>query len=260
MKQSHNRVKLWMLGFLILNTSSYVSGQTLRNPTPAEKAAIDKFVHAVEPLVKPYADSNWEFKDGGPEDPDNYSVQVKPDVVMGVAPFTDYEFDMIQGTALWNKEMKPIMDSVMNLSSYGFSPEEMGLANDRLAERSDNTSIVYVSIIPNTGGLSLNPLKGNKRDLKIPGCYYSYFLSDDNDGLADGLHGDQKYRFVLVFGDWSGTKLTNTDPNFYRFPFKHPNNSPFIENAIIVLCGNKERIKELVKQTNWKKVNAGLTK
>jgi hypothetical protein len=79
--------------------------------------------------------------------------------------------------------------------------------------------------------------------------YHEHWIGTDR-GLEAGC--------VLAFGNWS-TARPSQDYGDYRFHFIHPY-GPFIENIVIILMGNEQRIKELLQKIDWNEVNNGLSR
>lgn len=231
-----------------------VFAQTLRDPTPAEKAALDKVVHAVMPVLQPFADDDWILTDGGADDQGDYVVQIKPDVVMGAAPFSDMTYTLRQESPLWIKEVKPLVDKLADPANTPHNETE-GAAYDKLADEIEAISEVIVQVHVNEAALYIKPAKGSKEDLKIPGCYFSFKPSKD-----PVTNNDLTNEYVLAFGNWKTFKEKNySDIPLYEFSFTHPNGSPYIENIVIILKGSTNRIKEMLPKIDWSKINQGLT-
>lgn len=240
--------------FVLLLFSIPVLAQSDRAPTLTEKTAIDKVVQTVMPIVKTFADNNWTLTDGGADNPEDYSVQQYPDVTMGVAPFSEMQFSMNQGTVLWNTEVKPIWDKIEHPDKVPTNNEEAA-AYDKLTEEYQHLSEVSIEVHVNQKNIDVKPVKGNKEDLKIPGCYFSYKL--DKDPIT---HQDLTGEYVLVFGNWKTVKLKYySNMPVYEFSFTHSKGSPFVENIVIILKGNNNRIKEILQKTDWSAINKGLT-
>lgn len=241
-----------ILSLSILFLSCELYAQSDRTPTPAERAAIDRVVHAVMPVVQAFANDNWELEDGGPDEPEDYVVQKHPDVVMGVAPFSDLKFSVKQGSTLWDTQVKPLLEKIENPANTPHNEKEAE-AYDKLLAEFQNLSTITIEIHVNQKNINVNPVKGGKGDLKIPGCYFSYrTATDPNDS--------QTTNYVLAFGNWKNAKLKYySNAPSYEFSFMHAKGSPFIENIVIIMKGNEKHIQETLKEVDWTKINKGLT-
>jgi len=206
------------------------------------------------PVLQPFADDDWILTDGGADDPENYAVAIKPDVVMGAAPFSDMTYTLRQESSLWIKEIKPLVDKLADPANTPHNEAESA-AYDKLTEEVEAKSEVIIEVHVNESALYVKPLKGSKEDLKIPGCYFSYKPTKD-----PITNIDLNNEYVLVFGNWKTYKAMNADDlPLFKFSFTHPNGSPYIENIVIILKGNTNRIKEMLPKIDWNKINKGLT-
>jgi len=247
-------MKPFLFSLILSLTGFSVFAQTLRDPTPAEKAALNKVVQAVMPVLQPFDNDDWILTDGGADNPEDYSVQIKPDVVMGAAPFSDMTYTLRQESPLWIKEVKPLMDRLTDPANAPHNETE-GAAYDKLSNEVEAKSEVIIKIHVNEKNLDVKPIKGSKEDLKIPGCYFSFKPTKD-----PGTNQDLTNEYVLAFGNWKTFKERDySGTPYYEFSFTNPNGSPYIENIVIILKGNIERIKEMIKKIDWNKINQGLT-
>jgi hypothetical protein len=228
--------------------------QSHRSPTPQEKAVIDKAVHAVLPVMQEFINSDWEMVSGGADNPDDYSVDRKPDRPLNVAPFNDWQFSVKQGSPLWNGKIKPLQEKMMAAASVG-GDENGAAAYDRISKDYFNRRDIFVEAEVNDVELPMLPGKNSAANLKIPGCAYSFKLTHDH---WRGSNQDLDAGYLLAFGNWSTAKPSR-DYDDYRFHFIHPDVDPFIENIVILIKGNEQRIKELLKEIDWNEVNKGLS-
>lgn len=237
--------------------------QSDRDPTSQEKIAIDKVVNAVVPVINQFADNNWQMASGGPDAPEDYSVQKVPhpnnEVPIGVAPFNDWQFSVKQGSSLWNSLIKPYLDKLQNPPSDILNDKKAMDEYNSMDIEYKNIKDIYVEVWVNDLNLPVKPVKNGKNDLKIPGCYFAYKQSSDPNKL-EGTDRELENSYVLAFGNWGTAKLTYySDVPYYNFHFLHPPGTPYIENLIMIISGNNNRIKELLQKIDWNKINAGLT-
>ncbi|HRN72574.1 MAG TPA: hypothetical protein PLM81_05575 [Ginsengibacter sp.] len=241
---------LLLIVFIGVNISA--AAQSLRSPTQKERQAIDKVVRTVMPIISSFANNNWTLTEGGADDPEDYAVQIKPDVVMGAAPFSDFHFSVVQGTQLWNTELKPLYDKMTHPK---INSDAESADYDKLSETYEEQSEVVVEVHVNQRNLAKKPEPGSKVDLKIPGCFFSY--KSKSDSYDQPTFNDVYY---LAFGNWKNTKeVFYTHTPSYNFSFVHPKGSPFVENIVIILKGNASRVKELVYHTDWRSIIDGLS-
>ncbi|MGH2612492.1 MAG: hypothetical protein ACRDFB_05525 [Rhabdochlamydiaceae bacterium] len=248
---------LFFLMFFFLQAIATFA-QSDRDPTPKEKIAINKAVQVVVPLIQQFADNNWQMMSGGPDAPEDYSVQKKPDVPIGVAPFNGWQFSVKQGSDLWNTLITPYLTKLQTPPADMNNKKAMA-DYEKLDGEYKNIKDVYVEIIVNEKKLPINPVKNGKDDLKLPGCYYAYKQSSDPNKLV-GTDRGLENSYVLAFGNWTNAKVSYySDVPYYNFHFLRPPGTPYIENMVIIISGNNNRIKYLLQEIDWNKVNRGLT-
>lgn len=221
---------LFILPLLLLPAITTFA-QSDRDPTPQEKIAIDKVVHSVVAVINQFADNNWQIAAGGPDAPEDYSVQKVPypnhEVPIGVAPFNDWQFSVQQGSDLWNSLIKPYLDKLQNPPANMNNQKAMDAYN-KINLEYKNVKDIYVEVHVNDLSLPVKPVKNGKDDLKVPGCYFAYKQSADPNKLV-GTDRELENSYVLAFGNWETAKLTYySDVPFYNFHFVHPPGTPYI--------------------------------
>ena len=95
--------KIITLLALSLLMAKFTMAQSDRGPTPQEKKAIIKVINVVAPIINGFQNKDWHLWQGGPDEPEYFSVQKNPDVVMGVAPFNDWNFTLTESSVEYNK-------------------------------------------------------------------------------------------------------------------------------------------------------------
>ncbi len=243
-------ITLLALSFLI---TQFTNAQSDRSPTPAEKNVILKAVNAVVPIIDRFQNKDWQKTKGGADEPEDYSVQKHPDVVMGVAPFNDWNFTIPEGSDKYNKIVKPYLDKMAANPPDG-SNQKLIDEYDKEGAKMEEWSNVNVRVFVNIKNLPIKPPHGAV-DLKIPGTFFSYKEPATGDKTIGGVD-HSKSSYVLAFGNWSTAKLMNDN---YQFHFTHPLATPYLENIVILIYGAPDRVQEILHNTDWKKINEGLT-
>ncbi|MBS1973991.1 MAG: hypothetical protein JST13_06535, partial [Bacteroidetes bacterium] len=176
-------------------------------------------------------------------------------IPINTAPFNEWHFTIKPGSDYYNKNIKPYYDKLNNGTIDATDAKAM---KDFQTEgnKIKSESNLYVDVQVNDIALLVHPLKNSITDLKVPGCYFSYKQPADK---LIGTDHNTPDSYVLAFGDWS-TARARASFGDYGFKFIHPKGTPFIENIVIIISGNNDRIKEILKTANWQKVNEGLTK
>lgn len=106
-----------------------------------------------------------------------------------------------------------------------------------------NELVVQVAI--NQKNVAEKPARGA---LGVPGAYFAYRAQSDSALMRP--------QYVLCFGDWSTAKPVN---GFYNFVYKHPPDTPHIENIVVRLSGNEAAIQSLLKNPMWNRFSFGDT-
>jgi hypothetical protein len=228
--------------------------QSNRSPNTVELAAIKKAQHVVEPFINSFENDNWEKKDGGSVEEEYLSVQDNPDVVMGIAPFNDWHFIVKENSPYFNASIKPLQDKIISLTSAGYSESNVQ-QEVALGKQLKKLRDIYVEVFVNLKNLPEKIQKGSKSDLNIAGAAYAY---KETENKTIGTQRESISSYVLAFGDWS-TAVLNKNYGAYDFKFLHKNGTPYIENIVIRVSGNDERIHELL-QLDWNKINEALTR
>ena len=147
--------------FLTIFLSVIIVRSHAQNNRPAndtEIAVINKAVQAIAPLVDRFQNETWQKEEGGADEPQNYSVQKHPDVVMGVAPFNDWHFTIRQNSDYYNKKIKPYYDKITNNQIPVNDPKAMG-ALEKEGQKIKLESNLYVEVHVNDAGIPINPAK-----------------------------------------------------------------------------------------------------
>ncbi len=250
MKRATNTVLTICFACLYFSSSA----QSNRPPTPQEKAVIDRAVHAVLPAMQQFTDENWTIIRGGANNTGDYSVSTKPQVPINTAPFNDWQFSVKEKSPLWNEKLQPMFEKLMHPPADYNDSKQME-AYKQLSKEYKNLKDIFVEVELNSPYLSVNPGKDNKENLRVPGCAFASRLPHNH---WMGIDRNLETGYVLAFGNWSTAKPSQGYDD-YRFHFIHPNNSPFIENIIIIIMGNEQRIKELLSKIDWSQLNNGLS-
>jgi len=246
---------VFRISLLLVLLFGYKEDTAQRKPTPQEAAAITKAAGAVNDIVERFADSNWQMSAGGIAPAEYYSVKIRPNEPINTTPFQgDWDFTIRTGSPLYHEKIQPY---IAKISSPPTDPNDKKAWDEYMhsTDKIKGLQHVYVEAVINRLSVFVNPLKGGNDDLKIPGCYFSY---KQPGGEVPVIGTDyQLPSYVLAFGNWKNTKKESDGE--YMFPFVHKPGTPYIENIVIILSGNEERIKELLQKTDWDKINEGLT-
>ncbi len=233
----------------------YASAQNDRPANEAETIVINKAVNIIVPMIDRFQNDTWQKESGGADAPQYYSVQRHPNIPINTGPFNDWHFTIRQGSNFYNKNIKAYYDKVNNVTLDASDTKAMEQLVKE-GQKIKDISNLYVEVHVNEVVIPVKPLKNSAADLKIPGCYFAYKQPADK---LIGRDENTPASYVLIFGNWS-TATTPADRQDYQFKFIHPKGTPFIENIVIIISGSSDRINEILKTTDWQKVNDGLTR
>ncbi|MBX5439726.1 MAG: hypothetical protein IRZ29_09320, partial [Thermoflavifilum sp.] len=113
---------------------------------------------------------------------------------------------------------------------------------------------INIDLQENIRSLSFN-LETEVHPLHIPNVPVAYEEIQPNGDIGNDT------TIYLAFGNWKinypQKKVTNLNPQYYTF--KHPKETPYIENVLMIFTGNMKRIREILQTTNWELVTNALT-
>lgn len=103
----------------------------------------------------------------------------------------------------------------------------------------------------NVLNLPVTPHPGHGRELHVPGAAFAFHVKN--------YKYDSGTSVVLLFGNWKAARW-NVSEGAYHYHFIHKTHAPVIENIVVQLDGSEDRVEQLLKTVDWKKVNEGLTR
>lgn len=240
---------------LFVCMSVFAHAQSDRSPNAQELAVIKKAQNVVEPFIDSFQNGDWQKQDGGADEEQYLSVQKYPDVPMGVAPFNDWHFVVRPNSKYFNQTIKPLYDKLTTLSAT--YTDDNVKQEVEIGKQLKKLTDIYVEVFVDQKNLPYRFQKGSTGDLNIPGTAYAYKETDPNKTIGTQIDGISNY--VLAFGDWNNS-VADKNLGVYQFKFQHPKGSPYIENIVIRISGNDERIHQLLTTLDWNKMNDALTK
>lgn len=240
---------------LFVCISINIFAQADRSPNAQELPVIKKAQNVVEPFINLFENNDWQKESGSADEEEYLSVQKEPDVPMGVAPFNDWHFVVQPNSAYFNQTIKPLYDRITALSAN--NTDENIKKELEIGKQLKKLTDIYVEIFVNEKNLPEKFQKGSANDLNVAGTAYAYKETDPNKTIGTQIDGINSY--VLAFGNWS-TSVFDKNLEVYQFKFQHANGTPYIENIVIRISGNDERIHQLLTLLDWNKLNDALTK
>src|SRR6185312_6534425 len=244
--------KIILLFLLFFCIAQFTRAQSSRSATPEETKVILKEINVVSPIISSFENDDWQ-SDYEPTDPQYFSVQTHPDVVMGTASYVGGHFTLRNGSDRYNKIAKPYLDSITNNPPDANNQKQIDEYAKEGAKVQEMMNF-YVEVEVNKKNLPVKPAEGGINDLKIPGVFFAYKEPPGDKQLHMVDHGKSSY--VLAFGNWGNAKFQDEN---YQFHFTHPLGTPYIENIVILIYGAPDKVQEVLQNTDWKKINEGLT-
>src|SRR6185437_13485623 len=235
------RLHLAVVCFLI--AAVVVAVAELRSPTAAEKAALDKYLAAVNPVLDQFQGDDWD--ENVDYSLDNPMVNTNdPGVPLDIDELTQRTYTVRNGSQRFNEKIAPSMQQLLD-------PAGNMSAKQKIGQQVQSLMRVQVQMHFNRANLAFEPTPSNNHDLHIPGAAFAYKIEDSAFG-----HGTA---YILAFGDWNNSKC-DAALGCYHFHFAHPQNTPYIENIEVRIYGADDRIQQLLHSINWNALNNGLTR
>lgn len=204
----------------------------LRPPTAEERAILTTYVNVLHAILDQIPDENWVENPHHRYDiDDQVEVSNDPDVPLDVNESMSREYIIRSGSPLEarrTKELEPLMEK--------FKANPTDPAVYVALQKADKPTHITVEVHFNRLG---NPLD-SPANLKIPGPVAAFKSTD--------AHGEESV--LLLYGNWKPGS---------RFRFRRPGRYPAIENIVITMTGDPDRIDHLLQTVDWKSVNTALT-
>lgn len=212
-----------------------------RAPNPAERKVLAKYAHAVNSVLSQFRSPDWQEKiDISGENP--HVAPNDANIPLTVDEIFQRTYDLKPGTPRYKA-------AVGALEQKRAAEKDIGEKQLLKAQMEDHLH-VQVQIRSNVPSINLNPPPSPALDLHVPGAAFAYKQRSNPYGYG--------VAYVLAFGNWKAAHWFASSA-VYEFHFRHPGNSPFIENVEVRLYGSEERIRELLRKVKWAEINTGLT-
>ncbi len=225
----------WLVVTLaLLSAASLYAQSPLREPTPAEKKVLDQFTGVVHSFLDTFDSDDWERATDYDVD-DSVLVSKHNDVPLDVDELIQRTYTVKKDSPLYQREVAPYVANVQQMS-----PREMMEAGKKLKR-------LRLEVQLHFNRAAANKEARTHPQLQVPGSAYSFMTEESDDKRSQTV--------VLLFGDWKSAQLRSEDMLFH---FKHPPHTPTIENIEIQLQGSPDRIKELLRSADWRRVNDAL--
>ncbi len=206
----------------------------LRAPTPAEQRVLERYRDTIHSVLDAFDSDDWDTTTDFDVD-DNVLVSNDPDVPLDVDELIQRSYTVKKDSPLYQREVAPFLAKMQQMSSM-----EMAQAGKKLKKLRLEVQVHFNRAAADRDART-------KPHLQVPGAVYSFLTEQSQDQRSQTV--------VLLFGDWKSAQQRSDD---LKFHFKHPMHTPAIENVVVQLQGSPDRIKELLRSVDWKRVNDAL--
>jgi len=218
---------------VILATSLHAQSP-LREPTPAEKKVLEQYVEVIHSVLDTFDSDDWDSRVDYDID-DNVLVSKGSDYPLDVDELIQRSYTVKNDSALYQREIAPFLAKMQQMS-----PSEM-------AQQGKKLKLLRLEVLVHFNRRAAEKDARVRTPLQVSGAAYTYMTEQSDDKRSQTV--------VLLFGDWKSAK---EGEDSIRFQFKHPPHTPVIENVVVQLQGSPDRIRELLKSADWKRVNEAL--
>ena len=222
------------LSGVVLHSAPSLAQSQLRDPTPAEKKVLEQYTNVIHSFLDTFDSDVWDSKVDYVVD-DNVQVSNGNDYPLDVDELIQRSYTVKKDSPLYQREVAPFLAKMGQMS-----PTEMAQQGKKLKMLRLEVQVHFNRAAAETDAKS-------RSQLQIPGAAYSYMTEESEDKRSQTV--------VLLFGDWKSAKEVSQSMAFH---FKHPPHTPVVENVVIQLQGSPDRIRELLRGADWKKVNDAL--
>ncbi len=220
--------------FFLLHTPAQAQNN-LREPNATARQVLEKYRDAIHSVLDSMDSDDWDSTTDFDVD-DNVLVGNNPDVPLDIDELIQRSYTVKKDSPLYQREVAPFLAKMQQMS-----PMEMAQAGKKL-------KMLRLEVQVHFNRAAADRDARSKPQLQASGAAYSYQTEESEDKRAQTV--------VLLFGDWKSAQQRSDD---LKFHFKHPPHTPVIENVVIQMHGSPDRINELLRSVDWKKVNDALT-
>jgi len=225
-----------------LTTTVALADIVHKTPSAQEKAAIDKAVTVMNGVISRFANDSWTADSDST--PDYETISGEPSGPLDAGLDFNRKFTVTEGTPLYQSKVLPAMTALQKaVDGKDFtSAAKLGDAINGTFELTLETS-VNEPVAPHGDGVTRIDAKGATL------------------AAADKSVSNEWSVYVGV-GDWTHAKPSGDS---MRYTFKNARNTPHIENIVFHFRTRKDsgvaadRIREIVRTTDWSVLNQGLT-
>lgn len=213
-----------------------VAAQSMRAPTAQEQTILTNYVNVLHAILDKIPNENWVEDEHHRFDVDDQvEVSNDPDVPLDINESMTREYIIRPGSPLEAERIKILEPLVAKFQANPTDP-----ATTLALQKADRPTRITVNIHFNRLGTPLDYAPDSPADPKITGPAVAY--------KSTNSRGEESV--VLLYGNWKAG-------SHYRF--RRPGRYPAIENIVINITGDPDRINHLLQTVDWRSVNTALT-
>ena len=235
---------LFILLFFTVAQSVWAQGP----PTAAEQQALDKMTFAIKTIFNKLNSTDWVLRD------DYFTNNILLSGQQQGAPFgvnTNYGrvYNIKEGSVTYQKVIQPLLDQKKAfLTAQKF--DSARVVDNKISALSRFE--VHANINQAQLGMSQMGKGVTYQALTLIGCNYASEVGNSNPSSVGRM------RYHILIGNWDVAQCSSPAHNV-SFKFKHPVNTPYIENVDIEIIGQSDFIDHFVKNSDWGIITGALT-
>lgn len=228
---------------LCLSTSIAFGDVPSRPATQQEKAALQKALAVITKVIDSFGNADW--KKSGEFSNHDLSVSKEPAAPIDSSLNFNRKYEIAENSPLFKSKLMPVYQKADVLAKQGKFDELQKLTRPLDGTMQFVTEQEINRI--NAGGSKITKIAAK-------GATLAYETASDAG----------EYEVVVGVGDWA--HATPGAMHLVDYHFAHPRGTPFIENIVFSFHTRKstgfaaERIREIVRTTDWGELNQGLTR
>jgi hypothetical protein len=233
---------------LFLMAWCYLHNAAAQAPDAAQQAAIDKVTYAVKIVFNKLNNPDWVLRDDYYV-PNMMISSQQPGAPFGVNNNYGRVYVLKEGSPTYQKIIQPLLDH-KNALAAAKQYDSLSVIDKRIGVLSRFE--VYANI--NMAAVDMHQASKSGTYKALPANGYTYGCRSSSSNLP----GAGRTYYYLLFGNWDAAQCASPG-HVVSFKFKHPVNTPFIENIYIQIIGDNDVIQNMVNNSDWNIIKNSLT-
>lgn len=242
--------------------------QSLKKPSPAEQAILDKAIPIIQSVLDRFGDNDWSLNQDWYNGEPYVPISDDGTGPIGIDQNFEREYQVQENSKRFNTIIMPLNNKLQELNSK-YQEEYQAIQSKSVKEQEDfmsksNPTMDSITAIGDKAEelneidvyayVNTTLIKGkpvNDPGINVRGAS---LVTKLNHGY---YQKDNWISYFLAFGNWKGLKYNN-EFNCYYYKFRNTKTSS-IQNIVIVMTGAPDRMKELMNKIDWSVLNKALT-